>query len=1028
MRTPDACAVCFEDRWLTYAELNRHANQLARFLRARGIGPECLVGLCVERSIELVVGLLGILKSGGAYVPLDPTYPPERLAFMLEDAAPAILLTQARLRQALPETAAEVLALDEASNGLHSYPGEELDHRDVGLTSRNLAYVIYTSGSTGRPKGAMNEHRAVVNRLQWMQSQYRLSSGDRILQKTPYSFDVSVWEFFWPLITGARLAIALPGRHRDPQYLWKLIEESGVTTLHFVPSMLQAFLNAYRSGQCRGLRHIVCSGEELTAALARQVFELLPWVRLSNLYGPTETAVDVTAWECDPGDNRTHIPIGRPIGNVRLYILDARRQSVPIGEIGEIYIGGVAVGRGYLNQPALTAERFIADPFSADPSARLYKTGDQGRWRDDGAIEYLGRNDHQVKINGQRIELGEIEAQLLRQPLIQEAVVIAREDVPGDRRLIAYVVLSGNEAAEPILQLRKALGSQLPEYMIPRGFVVMVRFPLTPSGKLDRRALPPPGADAYPTGPYEAPRGEIETALAEIWQVVLRSQLVGRRADFFELGGHSLLAMKVAARVGSQFGVRLVVHAIFEHPTLLQLAAFIEKCRAEPGEISGALATPLGSDGGRLAPLSVQQQSRWNALQKTGDQVTDHVVLALRLRGELDVPLLRDSLQEVIRRHESLRTRIVQVAGEAKQHVSFRSDTALSVADIRGPSRVAEDEVAHEHILGFFSRPMDLNNGPLLDATLVRAGERDHVLGVLVHHLIGDGLSASLLFTELSRLYVGLKEGKRHLPGAIPQYADYAIWQRSRQSYWSKNDDGYWRERLAGAVGTRCPEDSGLEDIEPFSTARAGLSFGEDLSAALVALSKQLRTYPSLLVLALYACVLASWGRQRDFLIGTMVSGRCRPEDLEVIGDFAHLVPLRVQLNGDEPFREVLEGLSRQFLAIEENIESYQQLELPSPRREVIESARFNWLPEESRELGRSLAVETFPVRIQIPTNKIRFTFMKTSRGIHAGVRYRADLFRPETMRLLADRFRAFAARVVRDPQVSIASLFTASI
>jgi amino acid adenylation domain-containing protein len=1025
-RTPDAVALCFEDQLLTYAELNGRANQLARQLRARGIGPEGLVGLCVERSVELVIGLLGVLKSGGAYVPLDPAYPPERLAFMLEDASPAILLTQARLRAVLPEAKAEVLALDDASNGLGSYTRENLQNRDVGLTERNLAYVIYTSGSTGRPKGAMNEHRGVVNRLRWMQSQYRLSSEDRVLQKTPYSFDVSVWEFFWPLMTGARLVIALPGRHRDPPYLWTLIEASGITTLHFVPSMLQAFLNAYRSGQCRSLRHIVCSGEELTASLARRCFELLPWVRLSNLYGPTEAAVDVTAWECDPGDDSTRIPIGRPITNVRLYVLDDRCQPVPAGEVGEIYIGGAAVGRGYLNQPALTAERFIADPFSADPSARLYKTGDLGRWRDDGAIEYLGRNDHQVKINGQRIELGEIEAQLLRDPLVREAIVMAREDVPGDRRLIAYVVLSSPDQTEPIPRLRKALGVQLPEHMIPRGFVVLERFPLTPSGKIDRRALPPPGADAYPTGPYEAPRGKIETALAEIWHDVLRAPLVGRRADFFELGGHSLLAMRVAARVGSQLGVPLAVHAIFAHPTLEKLAAFIEKGRPGPEQLGTLRARQEQIIGtGRLAPLSIQQQSRWDVLQKTGDQVTEHVALALRLRGDLDVPLLRESLEEVIRRHESLRTRIVQVAGEAKQRISARGDTTLSVADIRGPLGAAADETVHEHVLRFFSRRMDLNGGPLFDTTLLRVGEREHVLGVLIHHLIGDGLSASLLFGELSRLYVGLKQRDRRLLGAAAQYADYATWQRDRQSYWLKNDDGYWRDKLAGSRGTHLPPDSGLENVEPFSTARAGLAFGEELSAALVDLSKQLRIYPSLLVLSLYACVLACWGRQHDFLIGTFVSGRCRPEDFEVMGEFSHLVPLRVQMNGDEPFREVLEGISREFLAVEENIESYQQLELLNPRRELIESARFNWLPEESREWAADVTVETFPVRIEIPANTIRFTFMKTSKGIHAGVRYRADLFRHETVRRLADNFRAFAATVVRDPQVSVASLIS---
>jgi amino acid adenylation domain-containing protein/thioester reductase-like protein len=439
-RTPNSVAVFYEGQSLTYTDLNKRSNQLARYLRENGVGPEQLVGICVERSLEMVVGLLGVLKAGGAYIPLNPADPQERLAYMLNDSAPKIVLTQDSLKNRLPGTAPQVVALDKDWIDIAQRPSDNLKPSSLGLNSRHLAYVIYTSGSTGQPKGAMNEHRGVVNRLQWMQDAYGLTHHDRVLQKTPFTFDVSVWEFFWTLLSGARLVVARPQGHQDPTYLRKLIEETGVTTLHFVPSMLQIFLDQHETDSCASLKHIVCSGEELSAALRKKCFECLPQMQLSNLYGPTEAAVDVTAWECDPKDQGPRVPIGRPISNIRMYVLDDHLRPVPIGVAGELYIAGVGVGRGYANRAGLTAERFIPDPFSASSRARMYKTGDRAQWRADGAIEYLGRNDHQVKIRGFRIELGEIEAQLAQHSQVKEAVVLAREDVPGEKRLVAYVV------------------------------------------------------------------------------------------------------------------------------------------------------------------------------------------------------------------------------------------------------------------------------------------------------------------------------------------------------------------------------------------------------------------------------------------------------------------------------------------------------------------------------------------------------------------------------------------------------------
>jgi amino acid adenylation domain-containing protein len=576
-RTPGAVAVVYEGQLLTYAELNVRANQLAWYLKEQGVGPDQVVGICVERSLELVVGLLGILKSSGAYVPLDPTYPPDRLAYMLEDSAPSVLLIQEHLRKRLPQTRAKLTALDADWGQIGQRSTENLDTQTLALHSHNLAYVIYTSGSTGAPKGAMNEHRGVVNRLQWMQDQYHLSSEDRVLQKTPYSFDVSVWEFFWTLMSGARLIVARPEGHKDPTYLKRLIEETGVTTLHFVPSMLQSFLEQSRLGECQNLRHVVCSGEELSATLQRKCFECLPQVELSNLYGPTEAAVDVTAWECRAQDRLSRVPIGRPISNIQMYLLDSYRQPVPVGVAGEIYIAGVGVGRGYWNRPELTAERFVSDPYTADPQARMYKTGDLGRWRADGAIEYLGRNDHQVKVRGFRIELEEIESQLVRHAQVKEAVVIAREDLSGEKRLVAYVV--PNDATETgfpaVDNLRACLKEALPEHMVPSAFVVMESLPLTANGKLDRRALPAPEQAAYVTREYEAPQGEVEGVLAAIWQKLLRVPRVGRKDNFFELGGHSLLATRVMTHISQELEVEIKLRAIFDEPTVEALGNLV---------------------------------------------------------------------------------------------------------------------------------------------------------------------------------------------------------------------------------------------------------------------------------------------------------------------------------------------------------------------------------------------------------------------------------------------------------------------
>jgi amino acid adenylation domain-containing protein len=576
-RTPEAIAVSLDEARLTFGELNAGANRLARHLRGLGVRRDDRVAICAERSLDLVVGLLATLKAGGAYVPLDPAYPADRLAYMLEDAAPRVVLTHGPARPALDAAARRagerppVIDLAADAPLWSALEPEDLAPSSMDAGPGDLAYIIYTSGSTGRPKGAMNEHRAVVNRLWWMQREFALNPGESVLQKTPVSFDVSVWELFWPLIVGGRLVLARPEGHKDPAYLLEIIRRERVAAVHFVPSMLRAFLEQTDAPSAPSLRHIVASGEALPADLARRCREMFPTTALTNLYGPTEAAVDVSAWRVALDPEARDVPIGKPIANTRLYILDDRLQPAPRGAIGEIYIGGVQVGRGYWNRPDLTAERFLESPFVA--GERLYKTGDLGRYRADGEILFAGRNDFQVKVRGFRVELGEIEAALTQHAGVAEAVVIATQDACGETRLAAYVRPGPDAPALATDDLRQHLSKTLPDYMTPAAFVLMDSFPLTPSGKIDRAALPTPGPSSPSPGLDAPPEGELEETLARLWAETLGLERVGRHQGFFDLGGHSLLGLRLLRAVEKSLGRTLALGTLFQAQTVADFAA-----------------------------------------------------------------------------------------------------------------------------------------------------------------------------------------------------------------------------------------------------------------------------------------------------------------------------------------------------------------------------------------------------------------------------------------------------------------------
>jgi len=572
-RSPDEIAVVFDNQQLTYRELNQQANQLAHYLRSLGVGNEVLVGICLERSLEMAIAILAVLKAGGAYVPLDPSYPLERLAFILQDTQAPVILTKEKFLKSLPNHQGKFICLD-SSWQLIAHNSQE---NPVNITSiDNLIYVIYTSGSTGQPKGVMITHKGICNQLNWRQTTFNLTTVDKVLQTISFSFDPSVWQIFWPLCFGAQLVMAHPEGHRDSAYLVKVIDEQQITVIALVPSLLQVLLEEKGIENCKSLKHITCGGEALPVELIERFFERLPLDNvLVNCYGPTEASIDTTFWECQRGTNYSLAPIGRPISNTEIYILNEHLQPVAVGESGELYIGGIGLARGYFNRPQLTLEKFISHPFSKEPGARLYKTGDLVRYLPDGNLEFLGRIDQQIKIRGFRIELGEIEAILNQHPAVRQSLVIAREDIPGNKRLVAYVVAQ----AEQILsqsQLHRFLQDKLPQYMIPVAFVFLEALPLNPNGKVDRHSLPAPELFIQEMKEnFVAPCNLLELQLTEIWQQVLGISSIGVKDNFFELGGNSLLAMRLLIEINRKFSKSLPLSTFLAAQTIEELASVL---------------------------------------------------------------------------------------------------------------------------------------------------------------------------------------------------------------------------------------------------------------------------------------------------------------------------------------------------------------------------------------------------------------------------------------------------------------------
>ncbi|WP_372720719.1 amino acid adenylation domain-containing protein, partial [Immundisolibacter sp.] len=1037
VRRPDAIALRFEQSTLSYAELERRANQLAHQLIAWGVGQDVLVGVCMERSLEMVVALLGVLKAGGAYMPLDPELPAARLDFMLTDSAVSIVLTQARFKHLLQRTDGNVLALDESNLQFAHLPDRAPSRR---CTGEHLFNVIYTSGSTGHPKGVMVRHAGILNRLQWMHAAYPLRADDRVVQKTPYSFDVSVWEFFWPLMVGAQLVIARPGGHRDPDYLRDLIVAEQITTLHFVPSMLAVFLLAPDIEQCLSLRAVFCSGEALTKDQVTRFFSRLT-ARLHNLYGPTEASVDVSFWDCKRDDQRPSVPIGRPIANTQLYVLDERLEPLPMGVPGELYIGGVGLARGYLNRPQLTAERFVADPFHPDTGARLYRTGDLVRLAQDGALEYLGRTDFQVKVRGFRIELGEIEAVLLSDPGVAAAVVVARPDAVGDTQLVAYVAGAGADCAS----LQQRLQAALPDYMLPRSIELLAELPLSANGKVDRKALPEPGWQPVARPPVTPLTTATELRLARIWEQLLACGDVGKTDNFFLLGGNSLSAARLVASAREAFGVELPLREVFQLGTLEELARLIESLStsAAPQHMP-----PLRSlvHAERTA-LSFAQRRMWMLDELESSEAAFSTARAynmsggVRISGPLVAELLEQAMDVVVARHEVLRTTFEIEHGEIWQSVVPEQRVPVDLIDLQSDSPTQQQAALEQLARQEATRSFDLVLGRkrvgrrtrLIRLRLARLTADQHILFVTMHHIISDGWSLRILVDELLTAYEALRGGRvPTLPELPVQYRDYAVWQRE----WLTGDLldqqlAYWRRQLDGVVPVELWPDRPRPTRQSFAGRHVRFTVPGALSRQLRELCQQHGVTPFVALLAVFKVFLYRHTGQEDLCVGTPVANRARAAVEPLIGFFVNTLALRSQIPATGSFvdllgqlqQTVLDGFTYQDLPFEYLVD---HLDLARDQsRNALFQVMFALQDDVLEQRPGAGALQVAPYLFETGVAKFDLTLTITERehGFAGEFEYNTKLFDGERIERMVEHFERLLAGVCANPTAPLRSL-----
>ncbi|HVB55147.1 MAG TPA: amino acid adenylation domain-containing protein [Candidatus Acidoferrales bacterium] len=918
---PDNVAVAFENSRLTYAQLEARANQLAYHLQGLGVGPDVPVAICMERSLDLVVGILGILKAGGAYVPLDPEYPRERLAYVIEDVHAPVLLTQQSLQDIIPARGVEVVCVD---SDWETIARHREDAAPLNASARNLAYVIYTSGSTGQPKGVMVEHCGLINAVNWISKTLELSSSDRCILKTPITFDAAGRELFPTLLAGGTLIIAEPGGHRNAQYLAATLCQERISILHCVPSLLRLLVEEPAFDESLALRAVMCGGEALAPQIVGR-FQSRCEAKLYNVYGPTEAIIDSTYWPCEERNAHSAIPIGRPIPNARVYVLDGLLRPLPIGVAGSLYIGGVGLARGYVGRPDLTGEKFIPDPFSGEPGARLYNTGDLARYLPDGNIEFVGRSDDQVKIRGFRIELGEIEATLGQHPAVRQSIVLVQEEGSGEKRLVAYVAseAAGRPSAN---ELRGFLKDKLPEHMVPAAFVMLDDFPLTASGKVDRRALPmPDGRRPELDQAFVACRTPTEELLAEIWSQVLGVKRAGIYDNFFQLGGHSLLATQVVSRIREAFQVEIPLRSMFETPTVAGLAENIDLSRGTGLQAPPIVPVPRKGE----LPLSFAQQRLWFIDQLEPGNSVYNFPAAVRLKGPLNMLALRQSLNEIVKRHEALRTTFSIVDGRPVQVIAPSLTLTVPIVDLRELPETERETEVQRLVTTEAQRPFDLAEGPLVRATLLRLGENEHVGLLTMHHIVSDGWSTGILIREMAVLYEGFCSGTPTTLPALPiQYADFAHWQRQ----WLEGEVletqlTYWKKQLGGAPPlVELPTDHPRPTIQTFHGAHQSLRLAKNIGAGLKTLSRQQGVTLFMTLLAAFEILLHSYTSQDDIIVGTPIANRNRLELEGLIGFFVNTLVLRIDLSGDPDFRELLRRVREVCL------EAYAHQDLPFER------------------------------------------------------------------------------------------------
>ena len=1014
---PDNVAVVFENHYLTYAQLETRANQLAHHLQGLGVGPEVPVALCMDRSLEMVVGILGILKAGGAYVPLDPEYPRERLAYVIEDVHAPVLLTQKSLRGRMPELGSAMVCVD---SDWEIIAGHAETAPSIDTDVRNLAYVIYTSGSTGHPKGVMVEHAGLTNAINWVIETLGLSSSDRCMLKTPITFDAAGRELFPTLLAGGILIIAEPGGHRDSRYLADTIRNERVSILHCVPSLLRLLIEEPAFDEDLALRAVMCGGEALAPEIVTR-FQRRSKARLYNVYGPTETIIDSTYWPCEECHALSAIPIGRPIPNAKVCILDDRLRLLPIGVAGDLYIGGVGLARGYVGRPDLTAEKFIPDLFSGAPRARLYKTGDLARYLPDGNLQFLGRCDDQVKIRGFRIELGEIAAALRQHPTVREAVVLA-QDGHGEKRLVAYVTGDGDTRLTAD-ELRGFLKDKLPEYMMPAVFMLLDTLPLTANGKIDRRALPTPDGERRELDEaFVASRTATEELLAEIWAQVLGVERVGIYDNFFHLGGHSLLATQVVSRIRATFQMEMPLRCMFEAPTIAGLAATIDVSRGTG--LQAPPIVPVPRDG--ELPLSFSQQRLWFIDQLDPGNSVYNFPAAVRLKGPLNVAALKQSLDEIVRRHEALRTTFAIVDGRPVQIIAPALKLTVPVVDLRELPETEREAEVQRLATNEAQLPFDLARGPLVRATVLRLGENEHVGLLTMHHIVSDGWSTGILIREMAILYEGFCSGTpTSLPVLPIQYGDFAHWQRQWLDLGVLESQlTYWKRQLTGAPPfLDLPTDHTRPIVQRFRGAHQSLRLPENISAGLKALSRQEGVTLFMTLLAAFKILLHYYTSQDDVVIGTPIANRSQLETEGLIGFFVNTLVLRTDFSGDPDFRELLGRVREVCLG------AYAHQDLPferlveelHPVRDLSRNPLFQvmFVLQNSRQGTLKLpGLTLIPVEVDSGTTHFDLTLhiADTSDELVASLAYNTDLFETETIVRMLRHFQMLLETVCASP------------